>query len=41
MKNVRKNGDYDDDAEDMPFVSGRISIVDIYNVLKEWENENR
>lgn len=36
-----KNGDYDDDAEDMPFVSGRISIIDIYNVLKEWENENR
>lgn len=40
-KECIKNSYYDDDMDDMPLVSGKIGIIDIYNLLKEWENENR
>ena len=40
-KECIKNSYYDDDMDGMPFVSGKIGIIDIYNLLKEWENENR
>ena len=36
-----ENSYYDDDMKDMVLVSGDIGIVDIYRLLKEWENENR